>query len=80
MVNVTDKDLISKLLPFKLLAIYLSTFLSLQDKISMEEFLSYPLVVIQLSLCHVDGLKQTTRKVELLYKLESRIPNEMPQY
>ena len=43
----------------------------------MKEVLSYPLTPIPLSLCHVDGLKQTP-KVKLLYKLESRIPNDMP--
>ena len=53
-------------------------FLSLQHKIDMEEVLSYPLTPIPLSLCHVDGLSQTTPKVKLLYKIESRIPNDMP--
>ena len=53
-------------------------FLPMQHKIDMEEVLFYPLTLIPLSLCHVDGLKQTTPKVKLLYKLESRIPNDMP--
>ena len=53
-------------------------FLSLQHKIDMEEVLSYPLTPIPLLLCHMDGLSQTTPKVKLLYKIESRIPNDMP--
>ena len=53
-------------------------FLSLQHKVDMEEVLSYQLTPIPLSLCHVDGLKQTTPKAKLLYELESRIPNDMP--
>ena len=51
-------------------------FLSLQHKIDMEEVLSYPFTPIPLSLCHVDGLKQTTSKVKILYELESRIPKQ----
>ena len=42
----------------------------------MEEVLSYPFTPIPLSLCHVDGLKQTTSKVKILYELESRIPKQ----
>ena len=53
-------------------------FLSLQHKTDMEEVLSYPLTPIPLSLCHIDSLNQTTPKIKLLYKLESRIPNDMP--
>ena len=53
-------------------------FLSLQHKIDMEEVLSYPLTPIPSSLCHVDGLKQITPKVKVLYELESRIPDDMP--
>ena len=44
----------------------------------MKKVLSYPLTPIPLLLCHVDGLKQTTPKVKLLYELEYRIPNDMP--
>ena len=44
----------------------------------MEEVLSNQMSSIPLSLCQVEGLKQTTLKVKLLYKLESRMPNGMP--
>ena len=53
-------------------------FLSFQHKIVMKEVSSYPLTPIPLSLCHVDGLKQKTPKVKLLYELKSSIPNDMP--
>ena len=52
-------------------------FLSLQHKIDMEEVLSYPLTPIPLSLCHMEGLKETTPKVKFLHKLESCIPIDM---
>jgi len=55
-------------------------YLSLQRKIDMEEVLSYPLTPIPLSLCHVDGNKQTTPKSTLLSVLEKRICSQPPPH
>ena len=55
-------------------------YASLQRKIDMAEILKYPLTPIPLSLCHVDGTMQSTKKSVLIKELESRIKTDDPPY
>ena len=53
-------------------------FLSLKQRIEMEEVLKYPPTKVPLSLANVDGSMKKTARAKLLQELESRVVSLKP--
>ena len=53
---------------------------ALEKKVDMEDFLTYPLTPVPLSLCHLDGSMQKTPKTKLLQELEKRVKSTSPSH